>query len=131
MAESPKSFQARIAELEARNTELQAKLDLRNAECVKLAARLSAASDIAEHKRIETELRSANRALRAISDCNQALMRMPDEKELLESVCRIVVQTGGYRYAWVGYAEDDEGKSIRPVASAGFAPGFLETMRVS
>ncbi len=30
-----------------------------------------------------------------------------DEIELLQKICSIMVDTGGYRMAWVGYAEHD------------------------
>jgi PAS domain S-box-containing protein len=32
---------------------------------------------------------------------------------------------------WIGYAEDDEEKSVRPVASAGFEQGYLETLKIT
>lgn len=72
-----------------------------------------------------------NRALRVLIDCNQALVRATDEGALLHDVCRGVVDIGGYRMAWVGLAENDEACSVRPVASSGFAAGYLETIRLS
>ncbi len=64
-------------------------------------------------------LRRSNRELRAISNCNQVLLRATHEQNLLQEICRIVCQEGGYRVAWVGYAEEDEVKSVRPVAWTG------------
>jgi PAS domain S-box-containing protein len=32
---------------------------------------------------------------------------------------------------WIGYAENDEDKTVRPVAHAGFEEGYLETMRLT
>jgi two-component system, cell cycle sensor histidine kinase and response regulator CckA len=87
--------------------------------------------DITERKRAENELKMLNRALLAISNCNQALLHANNEAELLREICRIVVDIGGYRMAWVGYAHDDEAKMIRPVAQAGFEEGFLDTMMLS
>ena len=80
---------------------------------------------------MESELRRLNRALLAISRCNQAMLRAVNEMELLHEVCRIVVEVGGYRMAWVGYAEDDRKKSVRPVAKAGFDDGYLEKLKIS
>ena len=62
--------------------------------------------DITERKRMAATLRQASRALKAITECHQALIRATDEMELLHEVCRIIVEVGGYRMAWVGYAED-------------------------
>ncbi len=73
----------------------------------------------------------ANRALRALGDCSRAVIRARDESQLLQEVCRIIVRVGGYRLAWVGYAEEDAEKTVRPVAGAGFEDGYLETLDVS
>src|SRR5271165_2443771 len=67
-------------------------------------------NDITERKRAEDALRRLNRELRAISNCNQALLRATDEQSLLQEICRIVCEEAGYRMAWVAYAEHDEAK---------------------
>jgi len=72
-----------------------------------------------------------NRALHAIIDCNQAMVRAGDETELLGTICRIVVETGGYRMAWVGYAEADDARTVRPVAQVGFEQGYLQTVNIT
>jgi PAS domain S-box-containing protein len=87
--------------------------------------------DVTERKRAEEELHRLNRALRTISECNQALVRAQEEPKLLQEVCRILVEDGGYRLAWVGYAEQDEAKSVRPVASFGFQDGYLEVAKIT
>jgi len=84
--------------------------------------------DITERKKAEEELKRVNRALRTISECNQALVRITDEKTLLNEMCKIIATVGGYRLAWVGYAEYDEKKTVRPVAYAGHDEGFLERL---
>jgi PAS domain S-box-containing protein len=66
-----------------------------------------------------------NRELRAISSCNQILMRAEDEQSLLDDICRIICDDAGYRMAWVGFAENDEAQTIRPVAWAGVEEGYL------
>lgn len=73
----------------------------------------------------ELALARANRALRARAMTNEALMRVTNEVELLQSATRIVVEIGGYRMAGVGYAEDDAEKSIKPIAWAGTEEGYL------
>ena len=72
-------------------------------------------------KQAQEALRRLNRELRAISNCNQVLLRTTDEQSLLQEICRIICQEAGYRIAWVGYAEHDEAKSVRPVACTGAA----------
>lgn len=81
--------------------------------------------DALERMFSEKMLRRINRELRAVSNCNQVLLRAEDEKTLLQEICRIICEDAGYRMAWVGYAENDEAKSIRPIAWAGHEAGFL------
>ena len=87
--------------------------------------------DVTERKRAEVEMRRLNRALQAISQCNQALIRARDEPELLGEVCRMILDVGGYRLAGAGLAEHDEGRTIRVVAHAGDEAGYLQTARLS
>lgn len=87
--------------------------------------------DVTERKARERELNSANRALHMLSSCNEALVRAEDEEELLTRICRIAVEKGSYRMAWVGYAQDDEAKSIKPVAHAGAEDGYLSKIKIS
>ena len=87
--------------------------------------------DITERKRMAATLRQASRALKAITECHQALIRATNETELLHEVCRIIVEVGGYRMAWVGYAEDDANKSVRPVAQTGFDEGYVEKLNLT
>jgi PAS domain S-box-containing protein len=79
----------------------------------------------------ERDLATSEARYRMLSDCNQALIRIADEIELLTTVCAVAVREGGYRMAWVGYAESDEFKTVRPVAHAGFEEGYLQSVNVT
>ena len=87
--------------------------------------------DVSARRDAEISLRQANRDLRLLIDCNQALVRISDEAELLRSICELIVATGGYRMAWVGFAEDDATKVVRPAASAGVATSYLRDVRIT
>jgi len=88
-------------------------------------------ANITSRMQTEQDLQSLNRALLAITACNESLLHADNEQELLQDICRIVVETGGYRMAWVGYAEDDEVQHVRPVAQAGFEDGYVESLNIS
>jgi PAS domain S-box-containing protein len=87
--------------------------------------------DITEHKQREMELRRLNRALRILSSSNQALVRAEAESQLPQEICRILVEEGGYRMAWMGFAEHDAEKTLRPVASAGIDEGYLASVKLT
>jgi len=84
-----------------------------------------------ERKQAEEELRKLNRELKAVSNCNQTLLRAEDEQSLLNDICRIICDEAGYRLAWVGYAEHDDAKTVRPVAWGGFDGEYVANAKVS
>jgi PAS domain S-box-containing protein len=91
----------------------------------------SIGEDITERRQAEAALRHANRAYRILSDVNQVLVRANNESDLLAEVCRSIIEAGGYRLAWVGFAEDDARKSVRPVAMSGFEDGYLDSVTIT
>ena len=109
--------------------ELEQRVEERTAELSALNKEL--AQDIIERKRAEEALHRLNRELLAISACNQTLLRASDEQTLLNDVCRIICDEAGYRLAWVGYAENDEAKTICPVAWAGIDSGYIADAKLS
>jgi PAS domain S-box-containing protein len=88
-------------------------------------------TNLTERKEVEEKLRRANRALQMLSRGNESLVRATSEPELLRAVCRIAVEIGAYRMAWVGYAREDPARSIEPVAQAGDDSGYLSEIKVS
>jgi PAS domain S-box-containing protein len=66
-----------------------------------------------------------DRTVETLHQCHLGLLRTTDESGLLQSICRILVEVGGFRMVWVGYPQDDAEKSILPVAHAGHEDGYL------
>jgi PAS domain S-box-containing protein len=87
--------------------------------------------DITERKQTEDNLARLNRTLQTLYQCNQALVHATDEYELLQTVCRILVEVGRVRMAWVGYRELDAAKTVRPVAQAGYDQGYVESVKAT
>ncbi|HET9597278.1 MAG TPA: GAF domain-containing protein [Anaeromyxobacteraceae bacterium] len=94
-------------------------------------ALLVALRDVSDRELLEETLGRTNRALRTLLACNEALVRAREEHELLEAVCRAAVEPGGFRMAWVGFAEADVARSVRPVARAGHDEGYLDALRLT
>jgi diguanylate cyclase (GGDEF)-like protein/PAS domain S-box-containing protein len=78
-----------------------------------------------------TERARMARAFHLLSRCQSALVRAQREHELLEDICALAVDTGGYRMAWIGLAEDGPGQPVCPVARAGRDDGYLDLVNAS
>jgi PAS domain S-box-containing protein len=79
-------------------------------------------ADITVRKRVE-------RALKVLNKVNHAIIHANDEKELLNEVCRIVVEECGYCFAWIGYVEADK-KIVKLVANSE-DDDYAETIRLT
>jgi PAS domain S-box-containing protein len=87
--------------------------------------------DIAKPRAAERKNKRLSQILRTMSAGNQAMVRAGDEHELFQEMCRVTVELGGYRMAWVGLLEHDEERTVRPVAFAGHEAGYLSTVKIS
>jgi PAS domain S-box-containing protein/putative nucleotidyltransferase with HDIG domain len=88
------------------------------------------ARDINERKRTENELKRLNRALKATSACNLALVRAENETELAHEICRILVEEGGYQLTWIAFLDPDQANPLKLVAEYGASTkerSFLST----
>ncbi|HBT82733.1 MAG TPA: hypothetical protein DEB35_04640, partial [Desulfuromonas sp.] len=92
---------------------------------------LKLARSLTEREQVEARLFVQARTLKALSSSSQALLHATDELSLLQAVCKTVVDDCGHAMVWIGYAEDDAAKRVRPVASAGFAAGYLESLSIT
>jgi PAS domain S-box-containing protein len=87
--------------------------------------------DINERKQTEINLLYTNRALNVLSNCNKVLVCAKTETTLLNDICQVIVESGRYQLAWIGFIEHNKQKSIRAVAFAGFENGYIEKANVS
>ena len=87
--------------------------------------------DVTERSRAEAALQRLNRTHRTLSAASTAVVRATTEKELLDEMCRVAVEIGGYRLAWIGFVEHDESKTVRPAAWAGEHPEFVEAANIT
>jgi PAS domain S-box-containing protein len=100
-------------------------------ELAQLVVIQSLFSNALQQRRTGGALQRVNRLLRAVLECSDALTRARDEKVLLDEVCRIIVEVGGFRQAWVGFGATDEAQTITPVASWGYDPGYLDNLKIT
>ncbi len=93
--------------------------------------RIAAIRDITEQKNHEKKLQKLNRTLKALSHSSVDMMRATEEAAYLQEICKNIVEDCEHAMAWIGYAEIGPGKSVRPMASAGFETGYLETLNIT
>jgi hypothetical protein len=81
-------------------------------------------------RRQREPLHNLNRELRMISSCDRAMIHTADDLELLNEVCRIVVEDGDHPLAWVGYLVKGQDQTIQAVAHAGGREAYInQTIR--
>ncbi|MBT4512880.1 MAG: PAS domain S-box protein [Chloroflexi bacterium] len=83
-------------------------------------------NEIEQRVRAEESLQKVNRAYKTLSECNQAVIHARDETALLEELCQIIKEKAEYSMVWIGFAQNDEEKTVRSVAQAGFEEGYLD-----
>ena len=76
-------------------------------------------------------LAKSNRALEVLSEGNHILVHSKSESELLSRVCGMIVKTGGYAVAWIGYANNSTDTEVNPIASAGIDKKPLDKLVAS
>ncbi len=103
--------------LKKAHDELEKLISERTAELMQSNARLQ--QEIAERNRIEKELRRVNCALKTLTECNQVIVRAEEESALLNSICQIILDVGGYHSVWIGFEEKDKKHIVRTVSKAG------------
>ncbi len=92
---------------------------------------LSSGEDITERKKNEENIEKISRSYKMLSESNLLLTTVDSEIELYQKFCTTIVETGGYRAAWIGEVQHDKEKSVLPVAHAGFEKRYLDSFKVS
>ncbi len=58
-------------------------------------------------------------------------MHANEETKFTQEVCEIIVKDCGYALVWVGFAEHDAEKTVRPVAFAGFDKNYIDALKIT
>ncbi len=85
--------------------------------------------DISARMLVEDRLERQSKLYKALSEVNQAIVRMEDEKGLFPLVCRMAVEFGGMKLAWVGLERG--GRTIAPVVSHGAGQDTLKNIVIA
>lgn len=66
----------------------------------------------------------------ALSQCNQAIVRCNSENELFPQLCKIAVEFGGMKMAWIGVI-DEELKLLMPISVYGQGVDYVSHLNIS
>lgn len=81
-------------------------------------------TDISSRKKIEDELLKTSRLYSVTAQINQMIIHSRNQEELFKEACRIVVENGKFRMAWVGLV-DEKTQVVKPVTWFGHEEGYL------
>jgi len=86
--------------------------------------------DVTHRRNTERRLTRLNRVYATLSRINDAIARAGEARAMLAEVCRVVVEGGVYRLAFIGLL-DPETLELRPAAYAGIAELVARNVRIS
>ncbi len=101
----------------SRKTLLCSAVPLRNAAGGMIGA-VGVKQDLSELLEAQAHALRLAKAREVISRCIRILIHAADERQMLDEMCRVVVEVGGYALALVGVAQPDAARTVRFVAEA-------------
>ncbi|HEX7669399.1 MAG TPA: PAS domain S-box protein, partial [Polyangiaceae bacterium] len=85
--------------------------------------------DITERERAEAQLQQLNRLFRTMSELSKAIVHTEERECLLSEACRVLVEHGGFRMAWIGIVDSMTSRVV-PAARAGHGAHYLDETTV-
>ncbi len=86
--------------------------------------------EIVRRKETESDLNKLNRLYLVLSQINQAIVHIINKETLLKEICKIIVEDGKFKMAWIGLV-DEETELIKPYAYHGHVDDYLEDKIIS
>lgn len=80
---------------------------------------------ISELRHTQHQLELRNNLYAMLASANAAMVASDDRQQLFHEICELAVETGHFKFAWIGEPSDGV---IREVASAGEAGGYLSEL---
>ena len=85
--------------------------------------------DISDRKRHEREIERLNRLYTALSQVNQAIVRVCSKEELYQEVTRVLVEFGKFTMAWIGLLNPAT-QEVELAAQKGDDSGYLQRIQI-
>ncbi|MGE5395358.1 MAG: PAS domain S-box protein [Candidatus Saccharibacteria bacterium] len=87
-------------------------------------------NDITKRKLAEEKLLHMTRLYAFLSQINQAIVQTKNTHELFNRICKVAIEHGQFRMAWVGWANETD-KKLKPFAIAGHDEGYVTQTDIS
>ncbi len=87
-------------------------------------ARLVIANDVTERKKAELRIQHLTRLYATLSQVNNTIVRVRDQSELFQTICKVAVEYGKFGLAWIGLVDLETGQ-VTPRAVHGAAQSYL------
>lgn len=78
----------------------------------------------------ERHLEHLNRIYSVLSQTNQSIVHIKEKQKLYDEICRVIIEFGKFKMAWIGELDDGSG-SVIPVAFFGAIDGYLDQIAIS
>ncbi|MCX6626002.1 MAG: PAS domain S-box protein, partial [Candidatus Solibacter sp.] len=85
--------------------------------------------DITERKQAERQIKRSNHLYAVLSRCNAVAVRALSAEDLLREVCKIAVESGGFRLSWIGTIEPAT-QMVTALTRAGAAVAYMDEVRI-
>ncbi len=85
---------------------------------------LTSLRDVTARKIQEQEIRRLNRLYETLSHVNQTLSQTDSQEHLFDSICRIVIEFGGFQAAWIAWMDPSKQRVV-PLVRADESDDFL------
>ena len=87
----------------------------------------STLQDVTEHRLAEEKILRLTRVYAVLSGINGLIVRVRDRDELFRDACRIAVEAGKFKLAWLGVVDRDAAR-VKPVAWHGGEEDYFQLM---
>ena len=127
------SFNSMANNIQHRNQQLQYKTDELKKKNLELDTQKKLQKNMLENllKEKTKSLQKTNRELLLHSECNKVIVQAENETDMLNDISRIIVESGDYILAWIGFAVQDKEKRVCPASYYGFSEGYLENLNIT
>lgn len=85
--------------------------------------------DITARKQAEEQTRSLGRMYRMLSQANEAIVRVTAKDELFRRICRLMMEDGDFRLAWIGLVDQDT-RSVKAATKYDLADEYVQNISI-